>query len=418
MKILSVRHPADPSPETLRMDNKSIGVLVAPVAIGNSHERPAAKAESLVGRLRCLGVRGLSRMYRRDERLFVFRTQRTASGIVFRGLSRRDTAVALIGLSSEEEREVHSVLAGDSLHDVCGRLMGDIPRLESLGDVALILWAASAVNYPERRWAWDRLLQFQPRQGAHLAVEIAWALAALCRDHEAPMGDLRERLARRLISGFERASGLFPHVLGRKGASLGSHVSCFADQVYSIHALVQYFRLFGDREALDVALHCARQICRRQGLAGQWWWYYDKRTGEVVEPYPVYAVHQDALAPMALFAVAEATGATFDAEIGLGLDWLVAAPELGGGSLIDESAGLIRWKLARRGPNMVSRYAQTVASRLNSGLRMPGLDTILPARAVDYDRPCHLGWLLHAWPAARLSRWKAGPRSRSSPVSE
>ena len=33
---------------------------------------------------------------------------------------------------------------------------------------------------------------------------------------------------------------------------------------------------------------------------GQWWWHYDVRDGSVVERYPVYSVHQHAMAPMAL----------------------------------------------------------------------------------------------------------------------
>jgi hypothetical protein len=80
------------------------------------------------------------------------------------------------------------------------------------------------------------------------------------------------------------------------------------------------------------------------------------------------------------------------------------APELGGGSLIDESAGLIWRKVARREPPKLSRFAQAAASRLHPALRAPGLDTLFPPCAVDYeDRPYHLGWLLHAWPAGRAT---------------
>jgi hypothetical protein len=202
---------------------------------------------------------------------------------------------------------------------------------------------------------------------------------------------------------------MFPHVLGGRAGGFRAHASCFADLVYPIHALGRYAELFGDKEARDVALGCASAICARQGPDGQWWWHYDRRTGAVVERYPVYAVHQDAMAPMALFTLERAAAIDLRSPIARGLAWLARAPELGDGSLIDEGADLIWRKVARREPRKLSRYAQAAASRLHPALRTPGLDILFPPRAVDYeDRPYHLGWLLHAWPAKRAALWNDG----------
>jgi hypothetical protein len=197
---------------------------------------------------------------------------------------------------------------------------------------------------------------------------------------------------------------MFPHNLGGRAGGLRGHVCCFADLVYPVHALARYAELFGDAEARDVALRGAGAMCARQGPDGQWWWHYDRRTGEIVERYPVYAIHQDAMAPMALLALERAAGVDLRPPIAKGLAWLTHAPELGGGSLIDEDAGLIWRKVARREPRKLSRFAQAAASRLHPALRAPGLDTLFPPCAVDYeDRPYHLGWLLHAWPAGRAT---------------
>jgi hypothetical protein len=199
---------------------------------------------------------------------------------------------------------------------------------------------------------------------------------------------------------------MFPHVVGGGAGGFRDHVSCFADLVYPVHALSRYAELCGNPEAGDVARRCASTIFSRQGSDGQWWWHYDRRTGDVVERYPVYAVHQDAMAPMALFALEHAAGIDLRSPIARGLNWLAHAPELLGGSLIDEDAGLIWRKVARREPRKVSRYAQAAASRLHRTLRTPGLDTLFPPGVVDHeDRPYHLGWLLHAWPAERAARW-------------
>jgi len=322
------------------------------------------------------------------------------------GSSHRYTAIALIGLAAEEEAVQASVLAGIGVREVCARLISEVAALESLGDVALVLWAACAAGYPDRQSVVERLLALEPDEAAHPTVEVAWTLAALCADLDAPVGPLRKRLARRLIAAFEPRSGMFPHGLGGRPGGFRGHVCCFADLVYPIHALARYAELFGDAEAGDVALRCATAICAHQGSHGQWWWHYDRRTGDVVERYPVYAVHQDAMAPMALFALERATAIDLGSPIARGLGWLACAPELDDSSLIDDSADLIWRKVARREPRKLSRYAQAAASRLHPALRTPGLNILCPPCIVDYeDRPYHLGWLLHAWPAGRATRW-------------
>jgi len=109
---------------------------------------------------------------------------------------------------------------------------------------------------------------------------------------------------------------------------------------------------------------------------------------------------------MAFFALESAAGVDPCAPITKGLAWLARTPELGGGSLIDAGADVIWRKVARREPAKLSRYVQAAASRLHPALRTPGLDLVFPPSAVDYeDRPYHLGWLLHAWPAGRAARW-------------
>lgn len=370
-------------------------------APSTSNVRPVV---GLVAELRGLAVQGLTRMYRPEHGLFAFRVRRQGEALVLEGSSRRYTAIALIGLAGESEAVQASVLAGTGVRAACARLVGELDAIENLGDVALVLWAACAAGYPERRSVAERLLALRPGDAAHPTVEVAWTLAALCADADAPVGPLRHRLARRLIASFDPHSSMFPHHLGGRAGGFRGHVSCFADLVYPIHALARYAELFGDAETRDIALRCAGALCARQGPAGQWWWHYDRRTGEIVERYPVYAIHQDAMAPMALLALERASGVDLRPPIAKGLAWLTHAPELGGGSLIDADAGLIWRKVARREPRKLSRYAQAAASRLHPAFRTPGLDTLFPPGAVDYeDRPYHLGWLLHAWPAERAT---------------
>jgi hypothetical protein len=354
-----------------------------------------------------MAVRSLRRMYDAEQRMFVFCLRRGRGGAVAaEGLSRRYTAITLIGLAEEEPATVGEVLGGHDPGAVYERLLEDLPQVQNLGDVALTVWAGRALDHPGRSRAAAHLRSLHPETKAHPTVELAWVLSALTLDDGAA-DDVREAAARRLLAAFNRHTHVFPHVVGGERQSpLASHVSCFADLVYPTQALSFHARLTGSREARDAARACADYMCRMQGPDGQWWWHYDYRTGRVLEGYPVYAVHQDSMAPMALFAAASAIGESYDAAVRRGLSWLEKSPELQGGSLVDGAADLIWRKVARREPNKLSRYTQALASRVHRGLRFPGLDALFPPGAVDHeDRPYHLGWIFYAFPPARAARW-------------
>ena len=362
-----------------------------------------AVSTPLVPHLRTLAVRSLARMYLPEAGVFAFRLRRTAAGIVTEGRSLRYTAVALIGLSTEEPIAADIALAGQTPHAVCDGLLRELPSMRNLGDVALTCWAAGALRHPEAHRAAEALRRLAPERGAHPTVELAWALSAAALDPEARLLELAHGLADRLIASLTEGCAVFPHVIGGD-ATLRAHVSCFADLVYPIQALSHLARVTGRADALQAANRCAAHTCARQGASGQWWWQYDRRTGAVIERFPVYAVHQDAMAPMALFALADAGGDDHADAIRRGLRWLACSPELDGGSLLDDRADILWRKVGRREPGKLSRYLQAGASRLHTRLRFPGLDQLLPPGAIDFeDRPYHLGWLLHAWPPARAA---------------
>lgn len=368
----------------------------------------------VVTELRRIALRGLAAMYRPGTGLFPFRVRRDGRKIVPEGESLRYTAIALIGLSGEEPGAVSKVLAGGTLADACARLAGRVAEgpgpgngWMALGDASIVFWACCAAGYPDRKGVLERLLRLRPEDGPWPTVEVAWALAALCNEPHSTEG-MRDRLARRLVLSQDGRTGVFPHGIDG-GSGLRSHVACFADMVYPIYALSLHHALSGDRGALAAAGRGAERICEKQGPDGQWWWHYDRRTGDVVERYPVYAIHQDAMAPMALFALREAGGADYGPSVARGIAWLASSPELGGGSLIDRQADVVWRKVARREPGKLSRYAQAVASRVHPSLRVPGLDSLFPPASIDYeDRPYHPGWLLHAFPRERAERMGGG----------
>jgi len=318
-------------------------------------------------------------------------------------------------LATESGEAAREIFGGRDAHAACGDLLDDLMSVNNLGDAALSLWAAALLEHEGASRALACLRLLDPVGGPHPTVEIAWAVTALSLlPDRATDPRLRQATADRLMGCYRESSGAFAHwPAGVPHSALRGHVCCFADLVYPVQALSYYHRATGDERAIELARRCGQFMCDTQGPAGQWWWHFDVRTGRVVEGYPVYAVHQDAMAPMALFALHDACGADHSRAIERGVEWLEAAPELNGASLIDPQADLIWRKVARHEPGKLSRGLQALASRMHRGLRVPGLGAVFRPGRIDFEcRPYHLGWILHAWTAQRLQRWTAAePRA-------
>lgn len=338
-----------------------------------------------------LSVRGLPPGYVDGEFVFTRRGRQEPDGTwtaVPEGRSIRYAAIVALGLAALDEERQRAALAGDSLHDLVGRLVKRLPEVTGLGDAALICWAAAESGHADLDAALRRLGELD-RAGQVFTVEASWALAALV----AAGADV-DRARERVLGGLAK-DRIYRHTLGEGGLVpwFRAHVGCFADQVYPLQALARLHAATGDNEALRAAEQVAAGICQAQGERGEWWWHYDARSGEVVEGYPVYSVHQLAMAPMALLDLADAGGTAYVAEISKGLDWMIERPAF----VLDELA--LTWrKEARADPRKLVRGLRAAATRVHAGGALGVLDRVYPPVAVDREcRPYELGWLLYAW---------------------
>ena len=174
-------------------------------------------------------------------------------------------------------------------------------------------------------------------------------------------------------------------------------IASLADQVYPIIALANYGYHFGKQKSTDIAISVANTICKLQGRKGQWWWHYDVKNGLVAEEYPVFSVHQDAMAPMALLAIDKIAGTDHRVFIMNGLKWLNGHNELGSRMIIQDE-GIIWRDIHRR--DFLKMY------RLIRGLLSIGgfekIHKLTSKNLFGYKismecRPYHLGWILYAW---------------------
>jgi hypothetical protein len=393
---------------------------------------------SAVGLLTMLSVHGLGRMYQSGTQTFPQTARRSGAdgGLRLEGINARYTAIAALGLAQLPDATQKQVLAGDQARDILATAAGLALAGRDPGAVALATWAAAETRTADvpvpteartsagtgtdepslLQRAVQRLLTTVRSGPSSPTVDHSWTLTALVAAmHRATTDQLEgaqgspftaaadqlaeaaQRAAGRLMA-VQGPGGLFPHHMPPESLSrLRAHVGCFADQVYPIQALARYASVTGDSAALAAANRCADRICALQGDAGQWWWHYDSRGTSVVEEFPVYSVHQHAMAPMALFELREAGGDDHATQVALGLSWIMHHPE-SDKPLVEDDLGVVWRKIGRRERGKVVRKARSALTALRPGLRLEALDALFPPGPIDLEcRPYELGWLLYAW---------------------
>ncbi len=277
----------------------------ARISLLEAHDPAAAR---LVARLLTVAQRTLRRSYLGDEFAFTLRGDELAA----EGTSTRYGAIASLGLAHLPDPAQRAILVGEDSDDLLGRLAKGLDRMTDRGDVALICLAAAETGHSELPHAIDRLAELDRRLlsgqpgDAIDVVAAAWVVTALVAARAAIDVEPYLAAARQRLLGARRV--VFPHQIGGPQKWYRAHVGSFADQIYPVQALARLHASADDPAALEAAEQVARVICQAQGPAGQWWWHYDARSGAVVEGYPVYSVHQHAMAPMGLLDLAEAGG--------------------------------------------------------------------------------------------------------------
>jgi hypothetical protein len=339
------------------------------------------------------------------------------------GTSARYTAMTAIGLEHAARHGWTSKLEANALRRALGEVLDGITNS---GDLGLVLWAAAQHDRPLAERALEALLGYVPltrdRHGdAVHGTELAWVVTGLAEAIRADVGRTPEVRARfdhafRLLEQQRGASGLVafakpistgrdrPPGAGPSGARsislrLQSELGFFDAQVYAIVAGLARHEITGDPAAAEMARTIGVKIMEHQHPLGQWAWHYNVRRGTVVDLYPVYSVHQDGMAPMALLPLERALGVPTSAAVARGVAWLFGGNELAT-AMVDEERGII-WRSIRRKESLRSVvYPLKLASLAGVGQRLDlGARLAIPG-ALEIDRemrPYHLGWCLLAF---------------------
>lgn len=375
-------------------------------ADSTEHSRLASLASvsrptlSLVEKLLVVAQLGLPRMY--DGAVFAHTLRAISPDGTgterLEGVSIRYTAMTALGMAHLDPSSQIRILGGGTFNELLQRAAVMAERSTDAGSIALVAWAMAETANIFAASLFNALAARLQADEPISTVECAWILSAsLAAGHLRDTTQLAATARSKLLSAAS-GSPLFGHMIPASASGLlRAHIGCFADQVYPIQALARLSAATGDAEALAAAEACAARICELQGSNGQWWWHYDVRNGSVAEGYPVYSVHQHAMAPMALLELREAGGSDHTSAIVSGLRWLENHPEAPDALIIPEK-GIVWRKIARREPNKLVRKVAAASSAVLPGLRLPALDILFPPTHVDREcRPYEFGLMLYAW---------------------
>jgi hypothetical protein len=331
------------------------------------------------------------------------------------GRSLRYTLMVLLGLQRAERAGYSHIFDTEAIRTALRREL-DSPELEP-GDYGLHLWIDARGGYGAGDELAERLRTRLSEAGglaAREGQELGWIVLGLAH-HVADGGSaaaqgLLERAVGQLVEGNQAPSGLFRQS-GDGGAR--RRFPNFATQIYGTLALATVGGYGLDDRALPAARAAADRLLALQLPDGGWPWLFDARRGCILERYPVYSVHQHAMAPMGLLELSEATGERRYADAARrGLGWIYGRNEAGV-DMVDGDSGLVLRSIRRPAPlDRLALWSRT-ASAIALGAGRGGQTSRVELNRTD--RPYSFGWVLEAWcgreseaqAAAAADKWAA-----------
>jgi hypothetical protein len=269
--------------------------------------------------------------------------------------------------------------------------------LTSIADVGLLLVLLREHQGDRYRGeALDRLVRVAT-DGAAAKLDLqtlGWMLWGLCA--AAPSSADAERAAHEVFrtistSFVDEASQLARHSVRLYRRGLVS----FGSTVYFLRAMHEYAALTADARAEELFESGVRKMVRNQGPRGEWPWLFGVRSGVPVEYYPVYAVHQDAMAMLFLMPALDRGMDWVREPIARSVSWVLGRNELETPTFADGPFRAYRSIERTHTLPRTTRYVRALgnlargkASTLSSGGRV---------RINPECRSYHLGWFLYVW---------------------
>ena len=281
----------------------------------------------------------------------------------------------------------------DGLYGLC---LAELPTFTA-GDVGLALWATGDARARRCRTCWQHavrtFLATDDDLDRLVGMEVAWLGSDVVVGARTGCRRSAEPRRRRPASPARRPPASTSTTAARRA---GVAFPTSRPDLHRCSRSCQLARAGLDDDAREHAEVLANLLVRFQHPDGGWPWLFHAERAVVVEPYEIYSVHQDAMAPMALLELTDLTGD----------DSLRGGRRARPGLVDREQRARRRSPRPRRALRApfdppAARRSTDWSWRANSAAALAHSpltwqrDSTLELNATC--RPYHLGWILEAW---------------------
>ncbi len=315
------------------------------------------------------------------------------------GTSFRYSLISLIGIKNylrfQENNKMESIITSEITKTFIENTLGYFNTVKEINaaDVGLALKVFHMFDFEvSRNSILSQIDTFDVNSLTGMEIGmIIWGLQKYSRENPVIKEKLDHLVNFQMQHNYNEKSNLFYH----RGKGFRRRFPNFATQVYSLFSISKYLNEFMEGNNASYALKlekCAQKLIKLQMSDGGWPWLYDVKRGSVVEPFEIYSVHQDSMAPMALLELARLVDSDYTDVIDLSLGWF--NQNHFGVEMIDENDNVIYRSLRR--PKKIYDKLYLPYKTLHSYFSEIHSDL----KSFEVYKQCfsyHLGWILYCW---------------------
>lgn len=159
---------------------------------------------------------------------------------------------------------------------------------------------------------------------------------------------------------------------------------------------IHYFALtFNDSSIKTIFKEAVKRVLALQGENGEWPWFVNSSTGEIMDWYQIYSVHQDSMAMLFLLPAFDMGVEGAEDAICRSYRWLFGSNELNKSLILKEPFFIYRSIRRRENFEREKRFLRTIKNSIFNKQSMR-----IPSQKLAINKECrsyHLGWILYAW---------------------
>ncbi len=275
----------------------------------------------------------------------------------------------------------------------------NVNKITNIGDKGLLLYALSLYQHDEAKQFSQDLCRLSKEKILNCNIqEITWLLLGLTKYYEFVKDDriipFASRIFKYIIKFYLNIDSLFPrHDIKNK---FRERFISFGGIAYYLKAIYEYSRVFNDNYASVLFKELTKIMMSLQGIDGGWGWFYDNKNPKVLDWFPIYSVHQDAMALLFLFPAIKYFPEEANKSIIKSVNWLFGNNVLKA-QMISYKPFFI-YRSIKRKYLFNEKFERIIRSYKNVLLNKQ--DIYPPNTELEINPECrsyHVAWIIYVW---------------------